>query len=538
MWSFLLKQLNLIIIFFIFSVNSIYSESVTEKIIRISDKVWQTSGTLISKPEIKVYDLEVNFKDIKTLIYYNPKENNIHISTGFAKLCLSISEDALAIALAHEIGHYFNLHKNTVSISGYYLTDNEVIILKEIGFEEKTNYYELETQADIFAAFHCLSSGYNIENAWDKLLDTIYSNVSDKELRQSINDRKKIVEFALTKVKSLQPIYKVAKYCYLIAEYEMAAHCYEYLILNNINSIEIYFNLANSYARAAISTDEQANRFIYPFEMKDFHLLDSNYSKIAESTAERGLSKQRVEIDDYKLLMQSKALLNYNYLLVQKRSQSPQLYLAISTLYNFAGETKSARSYLIKAEELSKTKYDSNLVQLTKGLIYMNIAPDLAELELSKADDFLPAKHNLDIIRNVKRKTTNKVKFLRINENFNGIDITNLQTKMSENDNKEFLIDNFTFRIKNYINNDIEAYRIENDYGQSLFIESLPNYKGQTIRNIHIGSSILNLKKQYGMPDNINYWVNSTYYIYNKSKIAFEIDDNLKIKSWFIFSNE
>jgi len=66
----------------------------------------------------------------------------------------------------------------------------------------------------------------------------------------------------------------------------------------------------------------------------------------------------------------------------------------------------------------------------------------------------------------------------------------------------------------------------------------LPNYKGQTIRNIHIGSSVLNVKKQYGMPDNINFWVNSTYYIYNKSKIAFEIDNNLKIKSWFIFSNE
>jgi len=522
----------------VISSNHIYSETIYDKINRISDKIWQTSGTLIPKPEIKIYEKDAKLNDIKTLIYYNPKENNIHISTGFAKLCLSISEDALAIALAHEIGHYFNLHKNTVSISGYYLTDNEVIILKEIGFEEKTSYYEIETQADIFAAFHCLSSGYEIENTWNKLIDTIYSNVSDKELRQSVNDRKKIAQFALMKVKSVQPIYKVAKYCYLIGEYEMAAHCYEYLILNNINSIEIYFNLANSYSRAAINTDEQANRFIYPFEMKDFLLLDSNYSKVAEYSAERGLSKQRDEIDDYKMLMQSKALLNYNYLLVQKRSQSPLLYLAISALYNFAGETKSARAYLIKAEELSKTKYDSNLVQLTKGLIYRNIAPDLAELELSKAEDFLPAKHNLNIIRNVKRKTTDKVKFLRINENFNGIYITNLQTQMIENDNKAYLIDNFAFRIKNYLNNDFEAYRIENDYGQSLFIESLPNYKGKTIRNIHIGSSVLNVKKQYGMPDNINFWVNSTYYIYNKSKIAFEIDNNLKIKSWFIFSNE
>ena len=522
----------------IISSNHIYSETIHDKINRISDKIWQTSGTLIPKPEIKIYEKEAKLSDIKTLIYYSPEGNNIHITTGFANLCLSIGEEALAIALAHEIGHYFNLHKNTVSISGYYLTDKEVIILKELGFEEKTNYYELETQADIFAAFHCLSSGYNIEKAWDKLIDTIYSNVSDKELRQSINDRKKIVKFAITKVKSIQPVYKVAKYCYLIGEYEMAANCYEYLIMNNVNSIEIYFNLANSYARAAINTDGQAKRFIYPYEMKDFYILDSNYFKSTETSAERGLSKRRVDLDDYKMLMKSKALLNYNYLLVQKSSQSPQLYLAISALYNFAGETKSARAYLIKAEELSKTKYDSNLVQLTKGLIYLNIAPDMAELELSKAEDFLPAKHNLNIIRNVKRKIANEVKILRINENFNGIDITNILAQIGENEGKEYLLDNFTFKIKKYLNNDFEAYRIENDYGKSMFIESLPYYKGQTIRNIQIGSSVLNLKKQYGMPDNISFWANSTYYIYNLSKIAFEIDNNLKIKSWFIFSNE
>ncbi len=503
----------------------------------VASKLWETSGTLIPEPEIVLIDTDIDFDSLKTMIYYNPSDNRIYIGSGFTRMCLDIGVEALAIAIGHEMGHYFNTHRSTVSISGYYLTDTDNACLKELSPEERNNYSELETQADLFAAFHCYSAGYYISGIWEKLIDTIYSHGNNSLPRQSIEERKTTAHFALGKIRELEPVYTTAVLLYLTGEYEFAGSCFDFLISNNITSSDIILNAANAYTLAAINTDDEAKRFIYPFEIRSWYMFDSSYIKNVGSTNDRGLSRLRLDREDYRAMLISKALLKYNYLLTQDHCRNTEILTALSALYAFAGNFQTARSYLIRGEEIAKNDYQRNLVQLAKGMAYKSIAPEMAELELTKAASFPPARHNLNMIKNIVRTKNEKpLQVIRKNENFNGVDLVNIFQHCSVRD--EYLFPKLdSLRYSMCILKDCSAYQISNKYGSSIFIKSAPEYKGRTLRDIGTGSSPASLEKKYGPPDNICFYGSSTYYIYESSKICFELKQE-RVVSWFLFLHQ
>lgn len=522
----------------------------------VRDKIWQTINIPYPKPYIKLFPSRLdNSTDdlfLKTTACWFPRTDSIFIGIDIYDLCMTIGEEALAGVLAHEIGHYFNQHNRCASVSGYIISTNEFGFIKSNINQENYNVYNgAETQADIFAAFHCYSAGYDIQSAMPEILDKIYKLCKTPDTSENyipLAERQKIARSAKEKFKKLIPIFDAAIYFLITGDYILSANCFELIISNDYMSWDIYNNAGVGYALEGLKYfPKNFHKFVYPFEFES----NSELTKLSESSGitTKGLMEKPKDSISYRNDMIRNAidyfkttlLMNYNLIIP---------YINLSCLYEIKGSYKEARSYAFLAESKIKD-YDThtkNLINNIKGIIYYSEKDtNAAKKEFKGARNSELAKYNLKKLngenidgssnKNHKEETEKRK---RGNEQIAQTDMGNFDYPKSRFENNSIRINSDTLHeleklfISTWNGENFKALKAENDKGTMFIIETKNNYKDTTLQGIKIGNSKLMVIEKYGYPIRIQAGSSYEYLIYEKPGIIFKIDTGY-VAGWILY---
>lgn len=533
----------LFIILIIFNIN-LYSElydevtfnNKVENINKIAGKIWATVGVAYPPPEIKVHNEKI-YPDLSfSMASFEPSKNKIHIGIEFYDKCMEIGEAAFAVVLGHEMGHYFNAHKSFVGISGFIISEKESQFISEyIKNDDFNDLKSVETQADLFSAFHCISAGYDIIDKWDKVLDMVYglTEISDKTYLKK-NDRKSIAKYSVQKIVNLFPLYQSALIMYILGEYEYSGKAFDYLAENGLSGPDILLNSGNCYAAAAIKELDANNRFIFPMELR-YNSLLKKYNKISEL---RSLTKKRIDKEDYIENMISKAKLKFTYL-IQTNDKLFEPYISLSGLYYLTGNVTQARNYAIKAEEIAGTSYQKELAQIMKGIIYYDSDKEIAINEFRKAKGNIVADYNLSLIENKNYASKNKELDFKNspNEKIENIDMLNILYKLDSMKIETFNYDKLDeLIIKDFEYKNSKGQILKNKYGNIFWIKTNKKYNGSTSLGIKKNDNIDEVYNLYGKPDKITLINLKKYLIYQDNYLIIEIENGY-VKNWMVYKD-
>lgn len=509
-------------------------EEKKKQILIIADNIWSSVGVAFSKPNIEVVNKKIDVNDVSTLISFNPKTSIIRVGVEFFDFCMEEGEAAFAIVLAHEMGHYFNMHRSFSDVSGYMMTDNEKQIVKDnISSKDLDKMKELETQADLFAMFHCYSAGYDIDDVWPGILEKIYTLAKNPEDRYlDLEQRKVIINIVRSNYEHLLPLISISKYLFLISEHELNAEIFSYIIDNNYTSWDMFFNAGVSYLNAATLAMEQQDSLYIPLLI----INNNEKSEISENySIKRSLNPDHPGREDYINSMIAQSMLKFNYL-VQMYPDLMMPYIFISILYYLDNDLKLARNYAIKAKELASNKFEKNISHTVLGIIYSKLDKELALKELKEAEGFDIADKNIDILRNGDSKNikipSDEKREMEYIDSVNAINYFKIIEKNLPTSYKYSELDNI--RIEEYEFNRYNIYKISNNYGNCAIIETSSDYDLPSARGINRGDDQDALVKAYGHPDKISFYNNNKYYKYLKNNIIFEINNN-KVTNWMIY---
>jgi hypothetical protein len=520
-----------VIVLFVSLLNPIKSaDNDSENIIRIANRIWATVGVAYPEPEIIINEIKINPDSAHTMAAFNPSNNKIYIGTDFYRYCLQFGEEAFAIVLAHEIGHYFNAHKSFVSLSGYIMSEKENDFIETYYPEgDFSKFKELETQADLFAAFHCYSAGYDIRNTWHTILDSLGKIIkTSQDTYLSLDERKKIAGYAFEKIQQMRPLYESAKMMLITGNYLKAAEYFDYIAENALSGWDIIANAGIAYAFAALDNAPQKDSLLLPFLIYDNMIMH-------QSTALRNNSGRNTK--DYYENMYNKSIIRFSHLINVIPDFSAS-YFALASLNYYAGNIRIARNYAIKAEEVANNKYEKELAQILKAIIFSKNNKNTALKELNKTKNNPVTEYNIAVL-NIEADKQLKINIpsVRANENINGIDITNYKFNY-----EKYRIDSVFYKelddlsVVTISNKDFSGKIIKDSENEHFIIRTKPAYSKSTLNGIRINDNTEKVLNNYGKPDRILYSQNEKYLIYYNRHIAF-ITLNDTVTSWFIFSD-
>lgn len=195
-------------------------------------------------PKVKVIERK------KNIAAYSPVNNTIIIEMEAYEQCMtldSMSDDALAFLISHELTHFFQVHDWSSAKS-------------TMAFYDKSSVYKAhiknEAEADRFGAFLCYLAGYDYLNAAPLIIEKLYVQYSVQSEGSahypSINERLTLATDVCNMIRQYTTMYETANYLHLIGEYELSQSLYEYL-LDHLDFPEIYHNAATNQLKAALS---------------------------------------------------------------------------------------------------------------------------------------------------------------------------------------------------------------------------------------------------------------------------------------------
>ena len=192
-------------------------------------------------------------------------------------------DDKMAYILGHEMAHHYLSHSwmaNTglgYSDLGNYIEENSPMYSKK---QRKLS----ESQADLYAGFYGMVSGYNTLAHAKETLEAVYKAYGlPDEISgyPTFSERLEIINSKINNASNLALLYEIGNVLLLGKEYELAKYCYEF-ILKQFNSREIYNNLGLSYLLYGVSiSEEPINKLVFPVS------LDQN-SRVEVKTTRSG----------------------------------------------------------------------------------------------------------------------------------------------------------------------------------------------------------------------------------------------------------
>ena len=178
-------------------------------------------------------------------------------------------DDKMAYILGHEMAHHYLSHSwmaNTglgYSDLGNYIEENSPMYSKK---QRKLS----ESQADLYAGFYGMVSGYNTLAHAKETLEAVYKAYGlPDEISgyPSFSERLEIIDSKINNASNLALLYEIGNVLLLGKEYELAKYCYEF-ILKQFNSREIYNNLGLSYLLYGVSiSEEPINGLVFPVSL-------------------------------------------------------------------------------------------------------------------------------------------------------------------------------------------------------------------------------------------------------------------------------
>lgn len=178
-------------------------------------------------------------------------------------------DDKMAYILGHEMAHHYLSHSwmaNTglgYSDLGNYIEENSPMYSKK---QRKLS----ESQADLYAGFYGMVSGYNTLAHAKETLEAVYKAYGlPDEISgyPSFSERLEIIDSKINNASNLALLYEIGNVLLLGKEYELAKYCYEF-ILKQFNSREIYNNLGLSFLLYGVSiSEEPINGLVFPVSL-------------------------------------------------------------------------------------------------------------------------------------------------------------------------------------------------------------------------------------------------------------------------------
>ena len=178
-------------------------------------------------------------------------------------------DDKMAYILGHEMAHHYLSHSwmaNTglgYSDLGNYIEENSPMYSKK---QRKLS----ESQADLYAGFYGMISGYNTLAHAKETLQAVYKAYGlPNEISgyPTFSERLEIIDSKIDNASNLALLFELGNVLLLAKEFELAKYCYEF-ILKQFNSREMYNNLGLSFLLYGVSiSEEPINGLVFPVSL-------------------------------------------------------------------------------------------------------------------------------------------------------------------------------------------------------------------------------------------------------------------------------
>ena len=146
--------------------------------------------------------------------------NTIIIEKRAYDLCMnldSMSDDALAFLISHELTHFFQVHEWSSAESTMAFYDKRTVYNAHI---------KNEAEADRFGAFLCYLAGYDYLNVAPLIIKKLYELYSihpeGTSHYPSINERLTLATDVCNVIRQYTTMYETANFLHLIGEYELS----------------------------------------------------------------------------------------------------------------------------------------------------------------------------------------------------------------------------------------------------------------------------------------------------------------------------
>ena len=482
--------------------------------------------------------------------WFLPARNSITIQEQVYDLCQSFGPDslnALAVFLGHELAHYYKDH-GWVGDFGNGFADLQVgKRLGELGRDE-SKMVEIETEADYFGGFFSRVAGYQTLGVAPRALAqvyTLYGLDTDIEGYPSLVERQEIARRSEEKLRRMIPIFEAGNRLLLIAEYEGAARCFEF-IGRTFPSREILNNAGVARALEAVDLfDEGVLRYAYPIELDPETRLRGERSGLrgkhrADELAMRGSRKDR----------RSKLLKLARKSFDQARQKDPEYataYVNLACVADLQGDFDEAAFLAQKGMKIAHSREEK--VSLAHALIARGIARARGEDEQGARRDFEEAGGaslagiNLAVLDGgaVPSRVESAAESAAESavEKIDGMGTFNYDPIAADPD---VIVDlprldqeRPLVSISAKETGSWRGWLVDMGYRAIAFLETGPDYGGQSGRGVRIGHVFAQVVDVYGLPSSTVAGRAGTYHVYAVSGIVFRTDADERVRSWTIF---
>lgn len=456
-------------------------------------------------------------------------------------------DDAIAFLIGHEIAHH-NLEHNWSDDFRFAYTVKD--LRKEFVKHDRdtVSRKKFETQADERGGIYAYMAGYNSSGIISDLLTNLYTEYGfvDNPKYPSLQQRINLAEEQDSLVQVFIKVFENANYAMLAGKYNIAIHCYEYIVQNQkFESREILNNLGVAYFQKGVELTDAADiKYIYPIELDlESKLLDRGH---------KGMGPDLIELFE-------KAK-NYFELAARRDKEFATGYLNIACAQSVLGEYDMAYAFLKKAMKYSK---DSKTATFKNAQVVMAIINDLNPdgdkeetkdiLESLVDEGHILADLNLQIFNG---KDIVDLDPIRLPISWMGDDVEASENSMFTAQEKISGLSEYSQsaltkipaerseviktarRTKVYVGSfDDSRVFASNDENNKflLFHSTLDNYIGETEKGIMLGSSKADVLKLYGTPNSVINTAQGDVYSYNSSQLLILINTEGIVTKWIIW---
>ncbi|QMU30544.1 tetratricopeptide repeat protein [Adhaeribacter radiodurans] len=451
-------------------------------------------------------------------------------------LCVKLQKDslnAIAVLLSHELAHHYEKHD-------WYFTFG---ISQPNTDTSKESIKQFESAADFYGCFYGELSGYATGRVFPQVLDMLYKQF---DLSENLNgyptkeERKAIYAEKQKEAIQMVAVFKAGFFLYLVQEFESSAQCFNYLV-NKFPSREIYNNLAAAKLQQALvlSTGRDILKFAYPVE------LDAQSRLV---TRNRAVALPFNEQQYLQLLADAR---KYSE---QAREVDPKYvpaYINLACIYSLQGNQPAAVGII---NELSPELItgDAHTVRAIAYFKDNQFSKSQKDFELAQQKGAHMAQYNLELANKMNESLTGSMAswimswFDELNkeessdnpvpvfqEQIGGkksnvaLPTSAPQIKISRNPNLSVQWNEL---------NDHWQLGIQNSTRNYLVRLTHENYLQPSAGKVKRGMHYTTLAKNYGKPSYTFSGASGKYWVYTNNKIAFNMDKNGRVNSWFIYS--
>lgn len=482
--------------------------------------------------------------------YFNPGNNTINLGEGIYDLATEFGADslnALAAVLGHELAHFYKDHGWGLHFG---TTNEDLDIAKDIYKSDLTaeKHSEMEAEADYFGGLFGYLAGYNTLEVTGEFFNVLYEKLGlDEETYgyPSKTERIQIAENSKKMLSELVPVFEAANYLTMIGQYELAATCYEHIIIT-FPSSELYNNAGVALALDAVSLMEPAElQYTYPFALDMETRLEINSKD--ESTRAFG---ETPEEKRERLLTEAKDFFEQA---TDINKEYAQAYINLALINQLMGEPEIAVAMALKAEKLANEAGDELLeanALIAQGIIQAKegeVTDAQSSFEEATTGNRVLASANLEILENPAqygfgfKVKKSKEKESDLEELISDMDVALLELEMDRGEKVNIKAQNEMRPETNVYTINDEGYKglivePKSDDGYPISFLSTPKeYKGATAQGIRLGDNTDKIIEKYGEPAQEIATVQGSIYVYKTNKIIFDLNQNKEVIGWRLY---